>query len=244
MALKNDTREGKASCCSSILLRLYRRVESETVRSRLRKFAVMLEGGPAYSLTIRKILREFYRVDIGLYTRWPFRMKPSVFHPGTTFGRYSYISDTVRTFTLNHPMNTKSTHGFFYNPLLGKIKSGPLPRINLVIGNGVWMGHNAIILPPTERIGDGAIITAGSVVHTNVPPYAVVSGHPAQVVRYRFNQEFVAELLASRWWERSWLELADDVESFPLHPDGPTRGLTKTIKPEARESVAAPSTAR
>jgi virginiamycin A acetyltransferase len=175
-----------------------------------------MEGGPAFSLTIREILRKFYRIDIGLYTHWPFRMKPAVFHPGTTFGRYSYIADTVRTFTLNHPMNVKSTHGFFYNPLLGKIKTAPLPRINLVIGHGVWIGHNTIILPPTERIGDGAIITAGSVVHTNVPPYSVVSGHPARVMRYRFSPQIITELLASRWWEKSPGELVD---GGPLKPN-------------------------
>lgn len=203
----------------------------------LRRSIVRMEGGPAFSLTIRRILRKFYRIDIGLYTRWPFRMKPAVFHPGTTFGRYSYVSDTVRTFTLNHPMNTKSTHGLFYNPLLGKIKSAPLPRIHLVIGNGVWMGHNVIVLPPTERIGDGAIITAGSVVHTNVPPYAVVSGHPAQVVRYRFCREIIAELLASHWWEKSWPELVDGDSPLPFNHDRLTHGTPTTVEREARESA-------
>jgi virginiamycin A acetyltransferase len=69
-----------------------------------------------------------------------------------------------------------------------------------VIGNDVWIGHEATILPGTT-IGDGAIVGAKAVVGGEVPPYAVVAGNPARIVRRRFDDAVVADLLALRWWD-------------------------------------------
>jgi virginiamycin A acetyltransferase len=130
-----------------------------------------------------------------------------VYHPGTSLGRYSYIADTVRTFTRNHPMNIRSTHGLFYNPALGRVKGAPLQFGRLTIGHGVWIGHNATLLPPSREIGHGAVIAPGSVVSADVPAYALVSGFPARVTGYRFAKERIEELLTSRWWEKGPGEL-------------------------------------
>ena len=65
-----------------------------------------------------------------------------------------------------------------------------------------------------SSIGDGAFIGAGSVVQNDVPPYAVVTGNPARVVRYRFSPAKIQELLASRWWNKSIDELSYDMDSF------------------------------
>lgn len=203
-----------------------------------------MEGGPAYSLTIRDIFRQFYRVNVGLYTAGPCAMRPRVFHPGTSFGRYSCIADTVRTFTRNHPLNIRSTHGFFYNPELGKVKGGSIQFNNLEIGNGVRIGHNAIILHPTERIGDGAVITAGSVVYANVPPYAIVTGFPARVVGYRFSKETIAHLLASRWWERRPEELVSDVEPMRRPLDKKQGDAPCESMPDAASQTAAENEVR
>ncbi|HEY9164232.1 MAG TPA: CatB-related O-acetyltransferase [Magnetovibrio sp.] len=69
-----------------------------------------------------------------------------------------------------------------------------------VIGNDVWMGWNCTILPGV-RVGDGAVIAACAVVVEDVPPYAVVAGNPARVVKMRFDAQTVAALLDIRWWE-------------------------------------------
>jgi len=69
----------------------------------------------------------------------------------------------------------------------------------IVIGNDVWIATNAIILSGAT-IGDGAIIGAGSVVAKSIPPYAVVCGNPAQVIRYRFSDEIIQKLLQIQWW--------------------------------------------
>lgn len=89
----------------------------------------------------------------------------------------------------------------------------------ITIGNDVWIGTNAIILPGVA-IGDGAIIGAGAVVTKDVPPYAVVGGVPAKVIKYRFEQPIIDALLKIKWWEwddEKIIENADlffDIEGF------------------------------
>ena len=70
---------------------------------------------------------------------------------------------------------------------------------NVSIGNDVWVGADATILSGVT-IGDGAIVGAHSVVARDVPPYAVVVGNPAKIVRYRFADDIIAELLKIAWW--------------------------------------------
>lgn len=69
-----------------------------------------------------------------------------------------------------------------------------------VIGNDVWTGWNSTIMPGV-RVGDGAVIAASAVVVKDVPPYAVVAGNPAQVVKMRFDEQTIAALLDIRWWD-------------------------------------------
>jgi virginiamycin A acetyltransferase len=69
-----------------------------------------------------------------------------------------------------------------------------------VIGNDVWIGQEATIMPGI-RIGDGAIVATKAVVTSDVPPYAIVGGNPAKEIRKRFSDEIIAELLAIRWWD-------------------------------------------
>jgi acetyltransferase-like isoleucine patch superfamily enzyme len=67
------------------------------------------------------------------------------------------------------------------------------------IGNDVWIGQRAVILPGL-RLGDGAVIGAGAVVTKDVAPYAIVAGNPARLIRYRFPEALVQELLRIQWW--------------------------------------------
>ncbi|WKN29820.1 CatB-related O-acetyltransferase [Porifericola rhodea] len=69
-----------------------------------------------------------------------------------------------------------------------------------IIGNDVWIGYKACIMPGVT-IGDGAIIAANATVTKDVPPYAIVGGNPAEVIRKRFNEEQVAKLLKLKWWD-------------------------------------------
>lgn len=75
----------------------------------------------------------------------------------------------------------------------------PSTKGDVVIGNDVWIGSEAMILSGVH-IGDGAVIGARALVSRNVPPYAVAAGNPARVVRFRFEPHVIQDLLALSWW--------------------------------------------
>lgn len=80
-------------------------------------------------------------------------------------------------------------------------QSGDLPyKGDTVIGNDVWIGYEALIMPGV-KIGNGAIISSRSVVTTDVPAYTVVGGNPAKVIKKRFSDEIVLELEKLAWWD-------------------------------------------
>lgn len=84
------------------------------------------------------------------------------------------------------------------------------------IGNDVWIGLDAKIMGGLT-IGDGAIVAAGAIVTKNVPPYAIVAGVPAQIVRYRFPQEIINQLLLIKWWKFEDVKLKGTIKSFQTH---------------------------
>jgi tetrahydrodipicolinate N-succinyltransferase len=71
----------------------------------------------------------------------------------------------------------------------------------------VWTGHNVNVMAGVN-IGDGAVIAAGSVVTKNVPPYAIVGGVPAALIRYRFPEKTIERLLRAKWWELELVQLS------------------------------------
>lgn len=75
------------------------------------------------------------------------------------------------------------------------------------IGNDVWIGGGAIILRGVT-IGDGAVVGAGAVVTKDVPPYAIIGGNPAKVIRYRFDDRTISSLLRLKWWDRPIEQIA------------------------------------
>ena len=109
----------------------------------------------------------------------------------------------------NHQMNAVSTFPFY--TLEGWDMNPPamadLPfKGDTVIGNDVWIGQNAVILPGVH-IGDGAIIGANSVVGGEVSPYTIVIGNPARELRKRFDDELINLMLKLRWWDKSIEEI-------------------------------------
>jgi virginiamycin A acetyltransferase len=179
----------------------------------------MTEGGHFYSVSLRRIFKEYYDVDIGMYT-YGNCFDVYGMDRKTTIGRYCSIAHGVTALTHNHPIDHPSTHSFFFNDSLGVVDTFMVEHHPLTIGNDVWIGQNAIILPSVSRIGDGAVIGAGAVVTKNVEPYSIVVGNPAHFLRYRFSQETIKRLLESRWWEKSVEELDLDFFSRKLPEDG------------------------
>ena len=129
----------------------------------------------------------------------------------------------------NHQMNAITTFPFY--TLKGWEMNAPsakdLPlKGDTVIGNDVWIGQNAVILPGTH-IGDGAIIGANCVVGGNVEPYTIVIGNPARVVRKRFDDELIEMLLNFKWWDKSIEEIN---ELIPLLTCSDLRKVKEEIK--------------
>lgn len=189
-----------------------------SVRRMIQKYATDSEGGQLYSPTLREIFRVHWGVDVGLYTLGGC-FRPYQFGRNTTIGRYSSIAVTAFAATDNHPMEWRSTHGFFFNPVLGVV-SEKWHHQPLRIGNDVWMGHNSVIMPGVSEVGDGAVIAAGAVVNKDIPPYAVVVGNPGRVVRFRFDPATIERLLAETWWEEDLAQVRTHLSDFtrPLDP--------------------------
>ena len=159
--------------------------------------------------------------------------KCSVLH-NTSIGKYCSISACCVIGLPGHPTNLLSTSPLFSSPS-NALKEKWVqeyvykPEIRVEIGNDVWIGYGAMI-PNNIRVGDGAIIAAGAVVTKDVPPYAVVGGIPARVIKYRFSQEVIDRLLELRFWDRPENEIKMNIDLF-RRPDLQVRDLEKWVNP-------------
>lgn len=144
-------------------------------------------------------------------------------------GKYVSIAPYVEVVNGLHPTGIyASTHPVFYSDRNcvglhygGKAKFSEFSyadaanKMAVVIGNDVWIGYRATLLAGVT-IGDGAIVAAGAVVTKDVPPYTIVGGVPAKMIRKRFSDETIDLLLREKWWERSedWIvKHYDDFEN-------------------------------
>ncbi|WGE71544.1 hypothetical protein NYR79_01310 [Actinobacillus equuli subsp. haemolyticus] len=148
--------------------------------------------------------------------KYAFINNNSVIYSDVTIGRYTSIARNCEIGVAAHPDNFLSTHSFQYSHAL--MRNHPETtfsrkvRFNFdretFIGNDVWIGAKSIVKSGIT-IGDGAIIGAMSFVNQDVPPYAIVVGCPARIIRYRFEEHIISQLQALKWWEFSPIELKD-----------------------------------
>jgi hypothetical protein len=103
----------------------------------------------------------------------------------------------------------------------------PVPTGDTIVGSDVWTCEHSLILPGVT-IGDGAVVAGGAVVTKDVPPYAIVGGNPAEVIRYRFDERQREALLKIRWWDwpddkvrdaAPYLE-SEDIDAFIAYARG------------------------
>jgi len=112
-----------------------------------------------------------------------------------------------------HNYKGVSTFPFYAHYLKKNVEKDTFTKGNVIIGNDVWVGANAVILSGVT-IGDGAIIGAGSVVTKHVPPYAVVVGVPGKLIKFRFDQDIIDDLLKIRWWDWDEKFLTENIDNM------------------------------
>ena len=122
--------------------------------------------------------------------------------------RYSFcsIANDVKIGGAMHPIEWASTSPVFYkgrDSVAKKFSEYDRPKDNrTIIGNDVWIGSGAFI-KQGATIGDGAVIGMGAVVTKDVPPYAIVGGNPAKLIRMRFDETIIKRMIQSEWWKLS-----------------------------------------
>jgi len=134
-------------------------------------------------------------------------------------GRYCSVAQHVSLSMQEHPLDRVSTHPFTTHQHMaslaqqefGKtIKRYPFRMLGAPpdVGNDVWIGDGCTIKRGIS-IGDGAVIAAKAFVTKSVPPYAIVGGVPARVIRYRFDERTIERLLRAKWWQYNYADFGD-----------------------------------
>lgn len=171
---------------------------------------------------------EFHSGSVGRYT---FINIDTVIFENVHVGRFSTFARGCQVAGAEHPIHHVSTsffgisHQWFPNDPIAasairRRNARPESKVRgdrTTIGNDVWIGAAALILKGVT-IGDGAVVAAGAVVTRDVPPYGIVAGNPARLIRYRFDDVVVGRLLQIQWWSLPPSEIArlplDDVEAL------------------------------
>ena len=189
-----------------------------------------------------------------LYQIGAFSYITSTLPVDTKIGRYSSIASNVTLIGEGHPVQFFSTSPVFYKSAFMPFTASEEDYANsdfirsewnwsdtrkpITIGNDVWIGKD-VVLKDGITIGDGAVVAQRAVVTKNIPPYAVVGGVPAKVIKYRFDEETIARLLESKWWEYAYWDFAgiatkDEPNVFLDKLDGLiTQGKIQKYQPSA-----------
>jgi acetyltransferase-like isoleucine patch superfamily enzyme len=156
--------------------------------SRVSKKAAILSG------------TRFYKSSIGDYSF----LARNCFVNNSDIGKFCSIADNCIVGFASHPLDWVSTSPVFHsgsNIFKKNFSNHPFKSSKrTLIQNDVWIGINAIIADGVT-VGNGAVIAAGAVVTKDVPPYAIVGGVPAKIIRYRLPEEERNDVLQSKWWD-------------------------------------------
>lgn len=184
---------------------------------------------PMSSITKKVIFLKHFitnpNIDVGDYTYYHDMHQPERFEEENVIilhackliiGKFCQIAHGTKFImsSANHPLDGFSTFPFF---VFGKDWGNYEPHLtskgDTVIDHDVWFGHQSVIMPGV-KIGSGAIIGAYAVVTKDVPPYTVVGGNPAKIIKQRFSDGVVDELLKISWWNWDYDKITRNIEAI------------------------------
>ena len=128
-------------------------------------------------------------------------------------GNFCSIARKVTFQEFNHDFSRLTSYYVNHNMLGKSAKEDMVSKGPIILEHDVWIGTHSVILSGVT-IGTGAVIAANSVITKDVPPYAIVAGNPAKVIKYRFDKATREKLLASKWWDKSEKEIIEYYNSF------------------------------
>ena len=175
-------------------------------RSRFSKYTHILKGA------------KLNNVQVGKYSRIGENCRLT----NVKMGNFSVFSADCVAGVGQHPTDTLTYHSIFYKK--GNwgwhddwvhYPEGFVEQKQITVGNDVWIGRRVILMDGIT-IGDGAIVATGAIVTKDVPPYAIVGGVPAKIIKYKFPQDVIDRLEAIRWWDLSDEEITRIIELFHI----------------------------
>jgi acetyltransferase-like isoleucine patch superfamily enzyme len=160
-----------------------------------------------------ELLREYYKRSKGIIIgKFSYGCFTNDIPAGTIIGNYCSFAAGVKIFNGNHGIEWATTHPFLYNVALGMVETETIIRHQLQVGHDVWIGADSIILPSVKKIGNGAVVGAGSVVTKDIEPYSIVAGNPAKHIRYRFEQKYIDVLESIQIYNFSKQEFISNIK--------------------------------
>ena len=179
------------------------------------------KGGVYKSIKLRSLYKKYRGIDADFLS---YGWTSDLIDGPVTIGKYTSIGKNVRRFDVNHYTTYATTHPCIFNPLFGWVDKDERLKSHLDIGNDVWIGENVLILPSCHKIGNGAIIAAGSVLTKDVPSYEIWGGGAAHFIKKRFSDDTIKKLEHSQWWNYPEAELKE-LKDFFCNPDELVRVL-------------------
>jgi virginiamycin A acetyltransferase len=128
-------------------------------------------------------------------------------------GSFCSIARNTTFQEFNHHIDKPSSYYMNQN-IFGKGRKDDITSKGAIkVGNDVWIGAHCVILSGV-KIGDGAVIAANTVVNKDIPAYAIVGGVPAKIIKYRFSEKIISEMLEKKWWDWDLEKIKQEEEFF------------------------------